>query len=257
MSIVKSFSVGNGDMFYIRHNSQNFTIIDCCIPEDRKDEIISEIKSAHFDNDIIRFISTHPDKDHITGLTSLFDEIGIPVSNFYCVRNNIEDDYSSRDFTKYVELRDSENSYILKKDCTRKWLNIGDSERSCAGISILWPDIENKIFANTLSDIENGTNQSPNNISPIIKYSAKDSASFLWMGDVESDFMESLKEDWLKLDLESDILFAPHHGRNSGKISEEILKHINPKIIVIGEAPSEKLNYYGGIHHTQKMVKIV
>ena len=246
MSIVKSFSVGNGDMFYIRHNSQNFTIIDCCIPEDRKDEIISEIKSAHFDNDIIRFISTHPDKDHITGLTSLFDEIGIPVSNFYCVRNNIEDDYSSRDFTKYVELRDSENSYILKKDCARKWLNIGDSERSCAGISILWPDIENKIFANTLSDIENGTNQSPNNISPIIKYSAKDSASFLWMGDVESDFMESLKEDWLKLDLESDILFAPHHGRNSGKIPEEILKHINPKIIVIGEAPSEKLNYYGG-----------
>ena len=65
------------------------------------------------------------------------------------------------------------------------------------------------------------------------------------MGDVESDFMESLKEDWLKLDLESDILFAPHHGRNSGKIPEEILKHINPKIIVIGEAPSEKLNYYG------------
>ena len=29
MSIVKSFSVGNGDMFYINHGSDNFTIIDC------------------------------------------------------------------------------------------------------------------------------------------------------------------------------------------------------------------------------------
>ena len=29
MSIVKSLSVGNGDMFYIQHNSDNFTVIDC------------------------------------------------------------------------------------------------------------------------------------------------------------------------------------------------------------------------------------
>ena len=29
MSIVKSFSVGNGDMFYIKHNTDNFTTIDC------------------------------------------------------------------------------------------------------------------------------------------------------------------------------------------------------------------------------------
>jgi hypothetical protein len=28
MSIVKSFSVGEGDMFYIKHGSSNFTIID-------------------------------------------------------------------------------------------------------------------------------------------------------------------------------------------------------------------------------------
>ncbi|CAM4346215.1 hypothetical protein COEX109129_19890 [Corallococcus exiguus] len=33
MSIIKSFSVGNGDMFYIKHNSDNFTIIDCNLTE--------------------------------------------------------------------------------------------------------------------------------------------------------------------------------------------------------------------------------
>ena len=30
MSLIKSFSVGNGDMYYIDHNSDNFTTIDCC-----------------------------------------------------------------------------------------------------------------------------------------------------------------------------------------------------------------------------------
>lgn len=45
MSIVKSFSVGNGDMFYIKHNSDNFSVIDCSINDDNLKEIIDEIKS--------------------------------------------------------------------------------------------------------------------------------------------------------------------------------------------------------------------
>ena len=43
MSLIKSISVGNGDMFYIKHESDNFTIIDCCMDETNKDDIVSEI----------------------------------------------------------------------------------------------------------------------------------------------------------------------------------------------------------------------
>lgn len=81
MSIIKSFSVGNGDMFYIDHNSENFTIIDCnLIDDDTKSGIISEIADRlnEKDNYIIRFISTHPDEDHIHGLKDLMDKISIP-----------------------------------------------------------------------------------------------------------------------------------------------------------------------------------
>ena len=39
---------------------------------------------------------------------------------------------------------------------------------------------------------------------------------------------------------------TPHHGRSSGKIPKEWLDAIEPKIIVIGEAPSEKINYLSG-----------
>lgn len=39
MSVVKSFYVGNGNMFYIDHNSDNFTTIGCCYEnEDSRDD---------------------------------------------------------------------------------------------------------------------------------------------------------------------------------------------------------------------------
>ena len=61
LSIVKSLAVGNGDMFYIRHNSDNFSVIDCSLPGDRKNEILDEITEQSSGRKICRFISTHPD----------------------------------------------------------------------------------------------------------------------------------------------------------------------------------------------------
>jgi len=62
----------------------------------------------------------------------------------------------------------------------------------------------------------------------------------LWMGGLEFDFMEKIKDDLLLP--ETDIVFAPHHGRESGKIPQSWLEIVNPKIIVIGDAPSEYIN---------------
>ena len=64
------------------------------------------------------------------------------------------------------------------------------------------------------------------------------------MGDLEKDYIESIKYEveWPKID----VLFAPHHGRDSGKLPEDILRILSPKLIVIGEAESEHLNYYRG-----------
>ena len=84
-SIIKSFSVGNGDMFYIKHASDNFTVIDCFLKDDNKEAIASEIKQAKKYKGISRFISTHPDDDHIKGLQFYTEEVG--VDNFYCVKN--------------------------------------------------------------------------------------------------------------------------------------------------------------------------
>lgn len=237
MSIVKSLAVGEGDMFYIKHNTDSFSAIDCCIDEDKEIDIINEIKSESKDKGICRFISTHPDEDHIQGLKSLNKEW--LISNFYCVENEATKEDTSESFDEYCKLRDSDKAFYLYKDCSRKWLNEKDEARGSAGLNILWPITDNKDFKEQLELVKDG--KSPNNISPIIMYKA-DSTKFLWMGDIETTFLEKVKDN---IDFEEvDILFAPHHGRESGKVPNDILEKLNPKIIIVGEAPSKDLNYY-------------
>lgn len=241
MSIIKSFSVGNGDMFYINHNTDNFTIIDCCYDdEDEKNKIFDEIKEKANKKGMRRFISTHPDDDHIKGLKELEETIG--VWNFYCVENNATKTDETDDFKKYCELRDGDKHFYIYKGCTRRWMNLSDNERKGAGIHCLWPLTSNEEFKTALKEAEEG--QSPNNISPIITYSVADGATVMWMGDIESDFLDKVKDD-IEFE-EVSILFAPHHGRKSGKLPEDVLKKLNPKLVIIGEAPSEYLNYYKG-----------
>lgn len=240
MTKIKSFSTNNGDMFYIKHGSDNFTIIDCCIDDYNKDSILKELIEESKYKSITRFISTHPDDDHIRGLKYLSEKFTIP--NFYCVENEATKNEPTDDFKKYCELRDSSKAFYLYKGCSRKWMNESSEERGCSGINIKWPDRTNIDFLNALEDAKNG--KVPNNISPIITYSLKNNITAYWFGDLLTDYMTDIKDnvDWI----EADIVFASHHGRSSGRIPNEILEKIKPKIIIIGEAPSENLDYYTG-----------
>lgn len=244
MSIIKSFSVGDGDTYYIKHGSSNFTVIDCNLDE-RRDEIIDEIADESVDKDIFRFISTHPDEDHIHGLEFLDDRKGI--LNFYCVQNRATKDVQSPSFQRYCELRDSTKAYYLYKDCHRCWMNENDEEMNygSSGINILWPVTTNTYFQDELNQAAEG--KSPNNISPIISYSLTDGVRALRMGDLESTFMSKI-EDEVEL-THIDILFAPHHGRQSGRPPQSWMDAMNPRLVVVGEANSDVLDYYQGYTH--------
>ncbi len=240
MTKIKSFSTNNGDMFYIKHNSDNFTIIDCCMDDYNKNSILNELIEESKYKSIIRLISTHPDDDHIRGLKYLSENFTIP--NFYCVKNKAIKEEQTDDFKKYCEFRDSDKAFYIYKDCKRNWMNQSNEERGSSGINIKWPDENNSYFKDALKKAEDGDN--PNNISPIITYTLQDGIKVYWFGDLEMDFMNNIKDnvDWTK----ADIVFASHHGRSSGRIPNEILEKICPKIVIIGEAPSENLDYYTG-----------
>jgi beta-lactamase superfamily II metal-dependent hydrolase len=239
MSVIKSHSVGNGDMFYIAHNSDNLTLIDCCLKYD-DDELLDEIETLAATKGIVRFISTHPDDDHLRGLDRLDDRIRI--SNFYCVANQATKPNQTDSFDRYCELRDSTKAFHIKKGCSRKWMNLNDDARGSSGINILWPNPNNELYKEALQEAADGW--CPNNISAVIKYELNGGVTALWMGDLETEFMRAV-EDEIDLPL-VDILFAPHHGRLSGRVPTAMLTAMAPRVIVIGEAPSEHLHYYAG-----------
>lgn len=249
MSKVKSFSVGDGDMFYINHNSDNFTVIDCCLNYDEeskaaKDHVLSEIESESKGKGISRFISTHPDEDHISGLKEYHEKFNI--LNFYRVDNEAsKSGEESEDFKMYKTLRgDSKKSFELKKGCRRRWMNDSDEERKGSGLFCLWPIVSNEKYQAALKEAAEG--KSPNNISPAIKYSSA-GFSFLWMGDMETDMQEEFDK---KVDNDHvTVVFAPHHGRQSGHIPSSLMGKLTPKLVVVGEADSKDLDYYKG-HNT-------
>ena len=243
MSIVKSVSVGNGDTFYIKHNSDNFTMIDCCLDEDNKERITDEIIRESKEKRIHRFISTHPDEDHILGLKYLNSRW--KIINFYVVKNEAEKKEETESFDEYCILRDNEKAFYIHKGCKRRWMNQdsedgADEQRESSEIHILWPNTDNDDLKEVLESVKECGNC--NNLSPIILY--RGDISFMWMGDIQGDFLDKVKDD-IEFE-EIDVLFAPHHGRKSGHVPKDVLVELNPQIIVVGEAPSKDLDYYSG-----------
>lgn len=242
MSVIKSFSVGNGDMFYIKHGSSNFTMIDCCLSDDNREDIVRELKDEKVSKDITRFISTHPDEDHIQQLDYLDDELGIV--NFYCVKNAAIKSVQTPGFKRYKKLRDSDKSFFLSKGCARKWMNQageGDSgvDYGSAGINVLWPNPSDPDYKAELSNAENG--DAFNNISTILTYSLEDGVTAVWMGDLEKDFMDQIVD---RVDLpKTTLLFAPHHGRKSGRVPAEWIEAMDPDVIIMGEANANDSDY--------------
>jgi beta-lactamase superfamily II metal-dependent hydrolase len=241
MAVVKSLAVGNGDMFYIQHNSDNFSIIDCNLTADSADDRIAELLRSSKGKGITRLISTHPDQDHFGGIELL--DASMPIVNFYVVQNQAIKEDETTSFKHYCKLRDDAGkAYYIFKGCSRKWMNEESDERGSSGISVLWPDTSNPDFKDAL--VACNTGESYNNVSAVIRYALQDGASFMWLGDLETEFMEKITKH-IKLE-KTTIVFASHHGRDSGKIPDSWLEKLDPQIIVIGEAPSRHLNYYTG-----------
>ena len=118
-------------------------------------------------------------------------------------------------------------------------MNESGDGRDHSGLHCLWPITDDDMYQEALDTAADGG--SPNNISPAIKYLVGN-FSFLWMGDMETDMQEEF--DKKVTNTHKTIVFAPHHGRKSGHIPSSLMDKLTPKLVIVGEAPCDELDYY-------------
>jgi beta-lactamase superfamily II metal-dependent hydrolase len=183
---------------------------------------------------IFRFISTHPHMDHITGLKTLKDEIGI--LNFWIVRNQFTPDQAklsdseAEDWALYKKYRDSstrelENSYVINP--LEGHLNDFWNQDK---ITILSPNPDLVKLA-----IEK---KNPNIMSYVllIEYGTH---KIILGGDAEKETWNYIHEHYAEKIKKVTILKASHHGRDSGYYQPAV-KDMDPNytIVSVGKKPS-------------------
>jgi len=147
MAMIRSFTVGNGDMFYIKHNTDNLTTIDCQLFGDHKEWLVDEFIQESKNKGITRFISTHPDEDHLQGIEHLDERM--PIQNFYVVKNDANKPDESESFKHYKKLRDGDKAFMFIKPT----VSVTDSpmktgKMKISGFEILTITLARSIFNN-------------------------------------------------------------------------------------------------------------
>ncbi|MGG0587756.1 hypothetical protein ABE049_26165 [Priestia megaterium] len=205
------------------------SVTDFVAPIDPVDYIQNNMSASS----IFRYIQTHPDMDHMTGLYNLKNR-GISIINFWDTantkevkENEVSMKFDFRDWKAYQELRNAEEypkTLNYYKGDQRDFFNADN-------IQILSPT----------KDIVNTANEKNcwNLLSYVllIEYAGH---KIILGGDADTEIWDKLAEgDKDKLENIS-ILKAAHHGRNSG-YSQKAVSVMKPTwtICSVGKKPSQ------------------
>jgi beta-lactamase superfamily II metal-dependent hydrolase len=194
-------------------------------------------------SEIFRFILTHPDMDHMDGLSALLD--AFKVWNFWHtgVKRDRPDftggGYSESDWDRYEKLVAKKEAGVttLQKRAGDKFpfANKGkDGTGGGDGLYILAPSKE--LVADACS--ENGD---INDSSYVILYRSL-GGRVLLPGDAHDGTWDYVLAQHANDVADCSVMVAPHHGRDSDR-SYDFLDTTRPKLTLFGCAPSEFLAY--------------
>jgi competence protein ComEC len=275
MSVIHFLNVLEGDCNIIQHDTNRVSVIDVSnayndidteeekavkasetrktmiartqVPSDKKDygqkripdNPIQYLKKYKINN-IFRFIITHPDMDHLDGIRDLYTDFSItntwdtdnkkeiPANSFFA-------GYNKEDWAFYKKIRSGQ---------------IPDTKRLAYFASqdnLYYNEDDIKILCPTPALLQLGNEtENYNDSSYVILYTPKKANGqrwkFLFAGDSEDNSWEYILSNHKEAVSNVDVLFAPHHGRDSGR-SYEFLKTVNPKVTLFGNASSKHLAY--------------
>ena len=195
-------NVGQGDSIYIEAPNKNQILIDGG-PDQNVLARLSQVMPFG-DRSIDLLIATHPDLDHIGGLTSVIDHYKI---------NGILDNGASSDTKVYQALEEKISNKNIKKIIARAGMKIFLDKEKNIYFEILFPDRDvssldsndgsivgrlvfgeysfiftgdASLYSEVLMHQNNGTNLK-SNVLKLGHHGSKTSSSFLWLEDVMPD----------------------------------------------------------------------
>lgn len=276
MATIHFLNVLEGDCNIIQHDSGRVTVMDVSnayndedtaeekavkaskereemrnrtfVPSDKKnyhqkkdpDNPIDYLKNKLKVKDIFRFIISHPDMDHLDGIKDLFDEF--EITNTWDTDNDKYIDltgffagYNKEDWKFYTNLRAGKITTTKRLTYFSKTNNLYFNEDD---ITILCPTAELVKLGNETEDY--------NHSSYAILFTPPKKNGGKWKillaGDTHDDSWDYILKNH-KSDVSNiDILFAPHHGRDSSR-NYDFLDTLKPKVTLFGNASSEHLAY--------------
>ncbi len=194
--------------------------------------------SEHFKGrPIFRYIQTHPDMDHMSGLHRFFWLEQVPLENFWDVAHTRkrtketfdESRYSWNDWLTYLQLR-------LGKGRDGSEHRVIKNLRGATGQ--FWTDDEIEVLSPTSGLITACNAQDEyNDCSYVLKITHANRTVIL-PGDAESPAWTSMLDALGADSLKCDVLKASHHGRNTG-YAEDAVKTMAPDIVIcsVGKKP--------------------
>jgi beta-lactamase superfamily II metal-dependent hydrolase len=193
---------------------------------------------------VFRFISTHPDMDHLDGIKAFFREFG--PANFWDTDNTKDLDdfdnglYDPDDWVFYTSLRDGNpqsnpKRLTLYAGARAAYYNRDEEGNGGGdGLYVLAPTPELVAAANEAEDW--------NDSSYVVLYRSAGGKRILFSGDSHDATWRYILSNWKSDVFEVDVLIAPHHGRDSGR-DYGFLDVVKPRITLFGNATSEYLAY--------------
>lgn len=187
---------------------------------------------------IFRYVQTHPDMDHMSGLYRFFWQDEVDLENFWDSDHDKtfkEEDffncpYDWKDWLAYQVLRGGVGPGDSTHKEHRKTRGHTGDFWTPDGISILSPTVSLIADSNATGNY--------NNVSYVLKidYGGR---TVILPGDAEAAAWQSMLDYYPESSMRCDILKASHHGRRSGH-HEAAVEAMDPKIVVcsVGKKPA-------------------
>jgi len=236
-------NVGKGNCTIIEFPSKRLTMIDIDNSRiDDDDDVLTEPVDyfvSKFSNKLFRFILTHPDMDHLSGLNQLVDA-KVSIENFWDTDHNksfSDEDwksspYDKKDWEKYLILRESTSdpkALKLYRDATSECCWTQD------GITILSP-------SSSLVELANKSKEY-NHLSYVLRIEYA-GVKVILGGDASKEAWDEIYKHYKNKNkfLKADILLAPHHG-SSKNIHEDAFNAIAPDYVFVSVAKGVDYDY--------------